>query len=188
MSEITVSFSDKITVRGRQPWASVTITRTIDDEMCEHPLVVAEFVRSLQDKVESAVLAHLERQLPEADESDVPAPIAARMTAPPAARPALPAPVSPSPNSGASRRYYDNRRESARSNDGPPTSGKTLFGWAKDHDCVAWFTALSKAQKPPLPRLLSDVSDEWAVWLFAQYEAACAATPPPPSTNGNGRH
>ena len=56
----------------------------------------------------------------------------------------------------ATRRYYDNSVRPPDRTTGRQATGKALFGWAKDHDCLPWFTAFGRAQNPPLPKLVSD--------------------------------
>jgi hypothetical protein len=91
-------------------------------------------------------------------------------SAPPAS---TPPPVAPAANG---KTYYG----SARAKDGPPTSAKQLGGWAKKTNALPWFEDFGRKQDPPLPRLLSEWSDDWAVFAYQQYLAACI----PPVANG----
>ena len=183
----TLSFSDGLAVNGRKPWASCSIELELDDVLLNAPGLLHERIRQTYAMCETAVLEQLERNTPEpVDEGRHGSPVVDRMNQapPPAARPALPAPATPPPNGHSARNYYANRRDAGRSNEGPPTTGKALYGWARDNDCVAWFTKFGKAQVPPLPHLVSDFPDDWAAYAYENYLAAVAAAPAAPSTNG----
>ena len=166
--------------------ATCSLELELDQALLDSPGLLHERIRATFATCEAAVLEQLD-SAPDGDEGchgdPLPPAIAARMTPPPAARPALPAPSTPPPvvpaNNGSAKRYYDDRR-SARSSDGPPATGKVLYGWARDNNCLAWFTKFGKLQNPPLPHLVSDFPDDWAVYAYDQYQAACSAAP----TNG----
>jgi hypothetical protein len=52
-----------------------------------------------------------------------------------------------------------------------------LYGWAKDRDAVRWFQAFASKQNPPLSKILSTWSDEWAVFAHKQYLAEWQPAP-----------
>jgi hypothetical protein len=192
MSKITVSFSDKVTVDGRAPWAACSIERDVDDELLERPALVAEFVRQMYSQAESAVNLQLSRALPTArvanspldrpriapmTQAEVDAPAA---TAPP--RPAASTPPAP-PSTPPVVAPPNGKTYSGRGQDGPPTTGAQLGGWAKRTGCLPWFASFGQTNN--LPKLCSQWSDEWAQYAFSAYGKACIP-PAVPSSNGSG--
>jgi hypothetical protein len=100
-------------------------------------------------------------------------PVASQSPAAPAASPSPPA----SRNASGSG--------SGQSKEGPPTSARELGGWAKRHGVTKWFSEFGRAQKPPLPGMLIEWSDDWAVFAYQQWLTSQAAVP---QSNGSGKH
>jgi hypothetical protein len=161
----------------------------LDAALLDQPAVLAAAIRRAYDRCREAVDVQLIGTAAAVNPAPAPAPV------PPAipAQPPRPAPIAAPPSTPpvvgppnpATKRYYDDRKQ--RNQDGPPTTGSQLGGVAKKLSALPWFQALGAAQTPPLPKYVGDWSDEWAVWAWAQYQAACIP-PAVPVTNGVANH
>lgn len=69
--------------------------------------------------------------------------------------------------------------------DRPPTSARSLGGWAKKHGHTKWFSDLGRANHRQ--GLIYEWDDAFAIWAYEQWLATQSA-PAVPSTNGNGYH
>jgi len=153
----------------------------LDAALLEQPAVLTAAIRRAYERCRDAVDTQLIGQAA-ADAPEV-NPAVARANQPsPASLPAPPStpPPAASPPSPGAKRYYDDRRQ--RNQDTDPATGPQLGGVAKRLGAMAWFQDLGSKQNPPLPKFIGDWPDEWAVWAYAQYKAACI--PPVPATNG----
>lgn len=185
MSKIAVSFSNKTSVGGSQAWACVTIERDVDDEMCERPALVAEFIAQQYRIAELGVEVQLAKShiapattaaaAPPFDEFDdrspgergyvALSPVVARSNAPPPTRAPVDDDNYSAPGGGGGGQY--------RAVDWPPGSGKSLWGWAKENDQVKYFIELGKKQ-----RFASKMSEwnndqvSWACQRFASKQNA----------------
>jgi hypothetical protein len=92
-------------------------------------------------------------------------------TAPPPARAAMPARQTANGKGGKAF--------------GPPTTGKQLGGFAKTRGVTRWFIALGARQDPPLPSMISEWPDAWAVWAWDTWQAT---QPKPTAANGVGQN
>ena len=94
------------------------------------------------------VTAAVDRQLGEPRAAALPpAPAVGNVATPPA-----PAPAPPIANG---------------TDDRPPTSARSLGGWAKRRGVVKWFSDLGKANKRS--GLISEWDDQFAVWAYQQW-------------------
>jgi hypothetical protein len=190
--KINISYSQKANrSNGVQPWASASIEREFPEELFAKPSLLFAEMRQTYAIAEAAVAEQLENAA--ADEGPGPGdvrsgdPVRDRMRqAPPAsARSFAPAPSSspspapvPAPSASASPSNQNGPK------DGPPTTARELAGWAKRHGLIKWFSELGRKQDPPLPGLLSEWSNEWAIWAYQAWLASQPAAP----TDGNDRN
>jgi hypothetical protein len=167
--------------------ASFTVELDITPEMIDNPQYLLERGRSAYSLAEAMVAEQLVRstQRPKIApmtqaEVDQVTPVQARVNQPPPATPppSTPAPVVAPPANGRPT-FYGGK---GRGQDGPPTTGAQLGGFAKRTGCLPWFEAFAAEHK--LPKLCSQWSDDWAKYAHGQYLAACI--PAVPSTNGAG--
>jgi len=174
--KINISYSQKAhRLNGVQPWASASIEREFPEELFAKPSLLFAEMRQTYAVAEAAVAEQLENAA--ADEGPGPGevrsgdPVRDRLRpAPPAsARSLAPAssssPSSPSPSNPNG------------SKDGPPTTARELAGWAKRHGLIKWFSELGRNQDPPLPGLLFEWSNEWAIWAYQTWLASQTAVP-----------
>jgi hypothetical protein len=188
--KINISYSQKANrSNGVQPWASASIEREFPEELFAKPSLLFAEMRQTYAIAEAAVAEQLENAA--SDDGNEPGPgdvrpgdpVRDRMRqAPPAsARSFAPAPSSsPAPATSASPSPSNQNG----SKDGPPTTARELAGWAKRHGLIKWFSELGRKQDPPLPGLLSEWSNEWAIWAYQAWLASQPAAP----TNGNDRN
>ena len=169
--------------------ASFTVELDVTDEMVDNPQYLLERGRAAYALAEAMVAEQLVRSTPrpkiapmtqaELDAPEAVNPAVARATQPPPSLPldprhAAPAPLpAPPPNNG-------------RTKEGPPENARQLAGWAKKHGLIKWFSDLGRRQNPPLSGLLSEWSDEWAVWAYQTWLASQPAPALPSNGNGNG--
>jgi hypothetical protein len=187
MLTVSVCYSN----RAGQEFASCTLGGVeLGIELLDQPAVLAAAIRRAYDRCHEAVDAQL------AAAATVPA-AATTASAPAAELPldrrhlgspphaASPTTLPPAVTSqpGARPHYGAGGQGKGRGQDGPPSTGPQLGGWAKKRDALPWFEAFGLANN--LPKLCSQWSDEWAQYAFAEYGKACV--PPVPSTNGHGR-
>ena len=187
--KINISYSQKANrSNGVQPWAAASIEREFPEELFAKPSLLFAEMRQTYAIAEAAVAEQLENAAP--DEGPGPGearsgdPVRDRVRqAPPAsARSFAPAPSSsPSPSAPPSSSSPSNQNGSK---DGPPTTARELAGWAKRHGLIKWFSELGRKQDPPLPGLLSEWSNEWAIWAYQAWLASQTAVP----TNGPDRN
>jgi hypothetical protein len=189
MIKVSLCYSNK----SGSEFASCSINDVdLPDAMLDAPSDLAEAIKIVYQRCVDAVNARLgvSAAAPAAPAPSPPAatPPAAPSTLPldprhvgavPPAPPSTPPPVAPP--SGDRKTYYGDRK--GRGQDGLPTTGPQLGGWAKKRDALPWFEAFAAANN--LPKLCSQWSDEWAQYAFAEYGKACL--PPVSSTTGNGR-
>jgi len=162
-------------------------------ELLDQPAVLAAAIKTAYARCVDAVNIQLGSQAAAAVPAVNPAQAQAQAQPPPAkpalpAQPAIPPPSTPPavvnpPANG--RTFYG--KANGRSQDGPPTTGSQLGGVAKKLGALPWFQQLGASQNPPLPKYVGDWPDEWAVWAYAQYQAACIP-PAVPVANGVAPH
>jgi hypothetical protein len=187
--KINISYSQKANrSNGVQPWASASIEREFPEELFAKPSLLFAEMRQTYAIAEAAVAEQLENaaleEEPEPGDVRSGDPVRDRVRqAPPAsARSFAPAPsLSPSPSASPSSPSPSNQNGSK---DGPPTTARELAGWAKRHGLIKWFSELGRKQDPPLPGLLSEWSNEWAIWAYQAWLASQPAAP----TDGNDRN
>jgi hypothetical protein len=178
--KINISYSQKANrSNGVQPWAAASIEREFPEELFAKPSLLFAEMRQTYAIAEAAVAEQLENaaldEEPEPGDVRSGDPVRDRVRqAPPAsARSFAPAPSSsPSPSNQIG------------SKDGPPTTARELAGWAKRHGLIKWFSELGRKQDPPFPGLLSEWSNEWAIWAYQTWLASQSAVP----TKGNDRN
>jgi hypothetical protein len=195
--KINISYSQKANrSSGVQPWASASIEREFPDELFAKPSLLFAEMRQTYAIAEAAVAEQLENAAP--DDGPAPGevrsgdpvrdrmrqapPASARSFAPtpsptPASSPSAPS-SSPSPSPASSPSNQNGSKE------GPPTTARELAGWAKRHGLIKWFSELGRKQDPPLPGLLSEWSNEWAIWAYQTWLASQPAAP----ANGKDRN
>ena len=78
------------------------------------------------------------------------------------------------------RDYRNDDRRSDRDDDRPPSTGKQLFGWAKDRDALRWFSDFAAT---PLPRQIQRLDPRRGRRRDAWYTSRSNRAP----VNGNGR-
>jgi hypothetical protein len=195
--KINISYSQKANrSSGVQPWASASIEREFPEELFAKPSLLFAEMRQTYAIAEAAVAEQLETAAlddePGPGEVRSGDPVRDRMRqAPPAsARPFAPSPSSspspspspaPSPSAPSASPSLSNQNGPK---DGPPTTARELAGWAKRHGLIKWFSELGRKQDPPLPGLLSEWSNEWAIWAYQTWLASQPAVP----ANGNDRN
>jgi hypothetical protein len=193
--KINISYSQKANrSNGVQPWASASIEREFPEELFAKPSLLFAEMRQTYAIAEAAVAEQLENSAlddePELGDVRSGDPVRDRMRqAPPAsARPFAPAPsASPLPAASASASAPSGSASPSNQNgskDGPPTTARELAGWAKRHGLIKWFSELGRKQDPPLTGLISEWSNEWAIWAYQTWLASQPAAP----TNGPDRN
>jgi hypothetical protein len=160
--------------------ASFTVELDITEEMVENPQYLLERGRAAYALAEAMVAEQLVRSTPrpkiapmtqaELDAPEVPAPIASRMTAPP------PAPSTPPPPA------HNGNGNGQSGDDRPPTSARSLGGWAKRRGLTKWFSDLGRANHRD--GLINGWDDTFAVWAYNQWLSQQSA-PAMPSPNGH---
>jgi hypothetical protein len=169
MIKVSVCYSS----RSGGEFASCTIADLeLHAGILENGDVFRAAVQTAYDRCVDVVQTQLRGQPDASPAPDPVAVVAAAAPSPP--RPAAVAPAPPvvplvPPTNG--RTYYGNGSSAA------PKTGKQLYAFAKDNGCVPWFNALGKKQAVPLPKLLSEWTDEWAVWAHEQYQGVFAYPP-----------
>jgi hypothetical protein len=200
--KINISYSQKANrSNGVQPWASASIEREFPEELFAKPSLLFAEMRQTYAIAEAAVAEQLENVGldDEGGPGDVRGgdPVRDRMRqAPPvstrsfAAAPSsspLPSPAASASAPSASPSPSPSPSNQNGSKDGPPTTARELAGWAKRRGLIKWFTELGRKQDPPLPGLLFEWSNEWAVWAYQAWLASQSAATAAP-TNGNDRN
>jgi hypothetical protein len=204
--KINISYSQKANrSNGVQPWASASIEREFPEELFAKPSLLFAEMRQTYAIAEAAVAEQLENAAP--DEGPGPGdvrpgdpvrdrmrqapPASARSFAPspsPSSSPSpapspVPAPSASAPSASAPSASPSPSNQNGPK-DGPPTTARELAGWAKRHGLIKWFSELGRKQDPPLPGLLSEWSNEWAIWAYQAWLASQPAAP----TDGNDRN
>ena len=75
----------------------------------------------------------------------------------------------------------DDRGGRHTNSDQPPKTGKQLFGWAKDHDVMPWFSDFGKEHR--FPARFNDWDERDVDDAMREYYRSTTA-----ARNGNGRH
>ncbi|MFI5458977.1 MAG: hypothetical protein ACHRXM_26410 [Isosphaerales bacterium] len=179
MLTVSVCYSN----RSGQEFASCTLGGVeLGPELLDQPAVLAAAIKTAYARCVDAVNTQLGGPAA-TDKPPAVSPVQAPAVKP---APSTPPPVTPPPT--GNQHYYGDRRPAGRGTDGPPTTGPQLGGWAKKLGAIPWFEDLGRKQVPALPKLLSEWPSEWAVWAYAQYQAACIPPVSVPVTNGVATH